>query len=82
VRTEHASLRSVGLFSNRFLLGGIGFSLAFAAPLIYAPPLHDFFGTAALEPAQLATVVPFPFVVWGADELRRLLVRRRLAREG
>ena len=77
VRTEHASLRSVGVFSNRFLLGGIAFSLAFAALLIYAPPLHGFFGTAALAPAQLATVEPFPVIVWGADELRRLLVRRR-----
>ena len=77
VRTEHASLRSVGVFSNRFLLGGIAFSLAFAALLVYAPPLHGFFGTAALAPAQLATVAPFPVIVWGADELRRLLVRRR-----
>jgi magnesium-transporting ATPase (P-type) len=82
VRTEHASLWSVGVFSNWFLLGGIAFSLGFAALLIYVPPLHAIFGTAALGPAQLATVAPFPFVVWGADELRRLLVRRRLAREG
>ncbi len=80
VRTEHASLRSVGVFSNRFLLGGIAFSLAFAALLIYAPALHGFFGTAALSPGQLVTVAPFPFVVWGADELRRLVVRRRRAR--
>jgi hypothetical protein len=27
----------------------------------------------------LATVLPFPFIVWGADELRRLLLRRRAA---
>jgi hypothetical protein len=62
-------------FSNRFLLGGIAFSLAFAMALVYVPPLHSVFGTAALSPAQLATVAPFPFIVWGADELRRLLVR-------
>jgi len=80
VRTDHASLWSVGVLSNRFLLGGIAFSLAFAALLIYAPFLHGFFGTAALTPAQLATVAPFPFIVWGADELRRMLVRRRKAR--
>src|SRR6185437_6125445 len=79
VRTDHASLRSIGVLSNRFLLGGIAFSLAFAALLIYAPPLHGFFGTAALSPAQLATVAPYPFIVWGADELRRLLIRRRKA---
>ena len=77
VRTDHASLRSVGVLSNRFLLGGIAFSLVFAAVLVYAPPLHGFFGTAALSPAQLATVAPFPFIVWGADEVRRLLIRRR-----
>jgi calcium-translocating P-type ATPase len=80
VRTDHASLRSVGFFSNRFLLGGIAFALAFAAALIYLPALHGFFGTAALSPAQLATVAPFPFIVWGADEIRRALVRRHRAR--
>ena len=76
VRTDHASLRSVGVLSNRFLLGGIAFSLAFSAVLIYAPALHGLFGTAPLAPAQLATVAPFPFIVWGADEIRRLLIRR------
>ena len=76
VRTDHASLRSVGVFSNRFLLGGIAAALAFAAALIYIPALNSIFGTAALTPAQLATVAPFPFIVWGADELRRLLLRR------
>jgi hypothetical protein len=33
------------------------------------------------EDAQLATVAPFPFIVWGADEIRRLLVRRHRSRE-
>jgi magnesium-transporting ATPase (P-type) len=79
VRTDHASLRSVGAFSNKYLLGGIAFSLAFAAALIYLPALHGVFGTAALTPTQLATVAPFPFIVWGADELRRLYLRRQLA---
>ncbi|WP_286158525.1 cation-transporting P-type ATPase [Streptomyces sp. CB03911] len=78
-RTERASLRSVGVMSNRQLLVGIGFSLAFAATIVYVPLLHHVFGTAALSPAQLAIVTPFPFVVWGADELRRALVRRRPA---
>jgi calcium-translocating P-type ATPase len=82
VRTDHASLRSVGVLTNRFLLGGIAFSLAFAALLVYVPALHAVFGTAALSPSQAATVAPFPFIVWGADELRRLLLRRwRRARQ-
>ena len=82
VRTDHVSLRSVGVFSNRFLLGAIGVALAFAAALIYLPALNSIFGTAPLNPAQLATVAPFPFIVWGADELRRLLLRQRTARRG
>jgi calcium-translocating P-type ATPase len=82
VRTDHASLRSVGVFTNRFLLGGIAFALAFAALLVYVPAMHAIFGTAALTPAQLAAVAPYPFIVWGADETRRMLVRRNRAGRG
>ena len=77
-RTEHASLRSVGLFTNRMLLWGILFELLFAAALVYVPFLQDIFGTAALGPAELAVLASFPFIVWGADELRRAHVRRRV----
>jgi len=80
VRTGHASLRSVGVFSNRFLLAAIAFELVFAAMLIYLPAMQGVFGTEALAPAQLATVAPFPFIVWGADEFRRFLLRRYRAR--
>ena len=76
VRTDHASLRQVGLFTNKLLLAGIAVALAFAAALVYLPALQNVFGTAALSPGQVATVLPFPFIVWGADEIRRLLVRR------
>jgi calcium-translocating P-type ATPase len=76
VRTDHASLRSVGVFSNRYLLGAIAFELGFAALLIYVPAMHGLFGTAALSPAQLALTAPYPFIVWGADEIRRYVIRR------
>ena len=65
------------MFSNKPLLAAIAVALAFAAALVYLPALHGFFGTAALTPGQLATVAPFPFIVWGADEIRRTLIRRR-----
>jgi calcium-translocating P-type ATPase len=82
VRTDHASLRQVGLFSNKLLLIGIAVALAFAAALVYLPALNGFFGTAPLSPGQLAIVAPFPFIVWGADEIRRMLVRRRRGERG
>ena len=76
-RTEHASLRQVGVFSNPLLLRGIAFELVFAAAIIYVPALQDVFGTASLGLRELLFVVPFPFIVWGADEIRRWRRRRR-----
>jgi calcium-translocating P-type ATPase len=78
-RTERSSLRSVGLFTNRFLLYGIASELVFAAALVYLPPLQKLFGTAPLGPIEIAFLLPFPFIVWGADELRRFVLRRRAA---
>ena len=76
-RTDRASLRQVGLFTNPLLLWGIAFELAVTAAIVYAPPLQPIFHTAALGPVELATLAPFPFIVWGADELRRWARRRR-----
>ena len=76
-RTERASLRSVGLFTNPLLLWGILAELLFAAALIYLPPLQDLFGTAPLGPVELGILAVFPVVVWGADEVRRARLRRR-----
>jgi calcium-translocating P-type ATPase len=77
-RTDHASLRSVGVFSNRLLLWGIAFELVLAALLIYFPPLQALLSTAALSPDAVLFAAPFPFIVWGADELRRWFLRRRM----
>jgi magnesium-transporting ATPase (P-type) len=77
VRTDRASLRAIGFFSNPPLLAGVAVEVAFAFVLIYAPVMHTLLGTAALSPQQLAIVAPFPFIVWGADELRRAIMRSR-----
>lgn len=76
-RTSRASLRSIGVLSNRLLLWGIAFELAFAAALIWLPPFQDVFGTAALGLRELAILAAFPLVVWGSDELLRWARRRR-----
>jgi magnesium-transporting ATPase (P-type) len=76
-RTDHASLFTIGLWSNPLLLWGIAFELVFAAAVVYAPPMQHIFGTASLRPAQLAIVLPFPLIVWGSDEIARWIGRRR-----
>jgi calcium-translocating P-type ATPase len=75
-RTEHASLRAVGFFTNHLLLWGIATEIGFAAALVYVPPFQQLFGTAPLGPAELAILAAFPVIVWGADELRRANARR------
>jgi calcium-translocating P-type ATPase len=75
-RTERASLRSVGVTSNRLLLWGIAFELVLSAFLIYLPPCQHVLGTAALPLHWVALTFTFPVIVWGADELRRYLHRR------
>jgi magnesium-transporting ATPase (P-type) len=76
-RTDHASLRTVGVFSNSLLLWGIAFELSFTAALVYVPWLQDIVGTAALPADVVAVLATFPFIVWGADELRRARLRHR-----
>lgn len=76
-RTDHASLRSVGVLSNRLLLWGIAFELLFTAAVIYTPVGQAVFGTAALDAWMIALIAPFGLVVWSADEIRRWCHRRR-----
>jgi calcium-translocating P-type ATPase len=76
-RTERASLRSVGVLSNPYLVGAIGVELVLTAAIIYLPPFQAVLSTAPRPPSLLVITLPFPFIVWGADELRRWLIRRR-----
>lgn len=75
-RTDRVSLFQIGVLSNRLLLGAEVVALSFALALVYVPALQSVFGTAALSARQIAIVAPFPFVVWGADEVRRWWRRR------
>ena len=59
------------MFSNRLLPAGIALELVFAAALISLPPWQPIFGTAALGPAEIAFLLPFPLIVWAADEAYR-----------
>jgi len=76
-RTQHASLRAVGVFTNRLLLWGIAWEIVFAAALASVPWLQPVFGTATPDLWQVLFILPFPVVVWGIDELWRWNVRRR-----
>ena len=75
-RTERSSIFEVGPFTNRLLLWGIAFELAFSAALVGLPGLSSMLGMVA-PPVQALAVLPlFPLLVWGVDEIVRALRRR------
>jgi magnesium-transporting ATPase (P-type) len=76
-RTDRASLRTIGVFSNPMLLWGILSEIVFLAVVVYTPFLQPIFHTAPLGLTELAILATFPPIVWGADEIRRALIRRR-----
>jgi magnesium-transporting ATPase (P-type) len=75
-RTQHASLRSIGLTTNPLLLWGIAFEVVFAAVVVGLPWCQSVFGTAVPPVGPLALLLPLPVVVWGVDEAFRALRRR------
>jgi len=75
-RTERRSLREVGLTTNRLLLSGIAFELLFAA-VVVATPVAASLAMALPSWDALLLLIPFPVIVWGADELLRAQRRSR-----
>jgi Cation transporting ATPase, C-terminus len=47
-----------------------------AAVFVYLPLFRSLLGTEPVPPTDLLVLLPFPFVVWGVDEIRRYLLRR------
>jgi magnesium-transporting ATPase (P-type) len=66
------SLRSVGVFSSRYLLWAIAGELAIAAVFMLVPPCQALLGSAAPSAHDMLLLIPFPFIVWGADKLRQV----------
>jgi sodium/potassium-transporting ATPase subunit alpha len=76
-RSPDVSLATMGLFSNRLVLVGIMVELLLAAGIIYTPLGNAIFGCLPLDGAVWLLLVPFALLLLGADELRKLVVRRR-----
>ncbi|WP_224982969.1 cation-translocating P-type ATPase [Geomonas agri] len=79
-RTERTSVFSIGLFSNRLLLGGIGFELALCALIVYLPPLRHAFELGPLPPRLWLVPLCYPVLLLCLEELRKWWLRSREAR--
>ncbi|MEU9821205.1 cation-transporting P-type ATPase [Pseudonocardia alni] len=76
-RTRRVSLRSVGITTNRLLLGALAAELVFAAAAIFLPVANSLLGTTPPPAWVFACLLPMPLLVWGTDEAYRGVRRAR-----
>jgi P-type Ca2+ transporter type 2C len=77
IRSEKESLFTIGLFSNKPLLGAVLFSFAFQMATIYIPFLNPVFKTQPLSPDELAVTLGLSSIVFFAVETEKLWKRRK-----
>jgi Ca2+-transporting ATPase len=77
IRSEHESLFSQGLFSNRPLLGAVALTFVLQMATIYVPALNHIFKTVPLSLGELAASLAIASLVFVAVEIEKWLKRRR-----
>ncbi|MCX6003789.1 MAG: cation-translocating P-type ATPase C-terminal domain-containing protein, partial [Chloroflexi bacterium] len=80
VRTSLDSVFKKGLFSNRWLLMAQVVSVFLIVFISYAHPLQDIFNTAPLTVLDWAIVIGFGALLFGAEEVRKAVLRTRSKR--
>ena len=80
VRSDRRSIFQTGLLSNPLLVAAECFGIVIVAAISYLPPLQSLFNTAPLSAVDWAILTAFGLLLLVADELRKLLLRRRDAR--
>jgi Ca2+-transporting ATPase len=76
VRSESASLFSIGLFTNLPMLGAVSLTLLLQLAVIYVPALNDIFYTQPLPLFDLVVCLALSSLVLFAVEIEKWLVRR------
>ena len=82
VRTERRSIFQAGVFSNPRLIGAECIGVTIMAAISYVAPLQRVFHTAPLTASDWAILVVFGILLLCAEEVRKLLLRRRARRCG
>ncbi len=67
------------MFRNRYLLWAIAGELAIAAVVVFVPPCQVLLVTAVLPARDMLLLIPFLFIVWGADKLRAWVIQTRVS---
>lgn len=78
IRSEKASLFSLGVFSNRYLAIAVGATLVLQMATIYVPALNTIFKTQPLSLYELLICFALSSIIFIAVEIEKLLMRKGL----
>jgi len=78
IRAERDSVFSIGLFSNKMLVGTVILTVLLQIAVVYLPFLQGIFDTVALSAGEFALCVGASVIVFAAVELVKA-VRRRIS---
>ncbi|MBI5582355.1 MAG: cation-transporting P-type ATPase, partial [Deltaproteobacteria bacterium] len=76
-RSSKESVLELGLFTNPLIFTGIGFEFLLQLFIVYHPWGNRIFSTAPLPGSVWLVLLPFGFLLFFAEEIRKKLVRRR-----
>ncbi|MRS11900.1 MAG: cation-translocating P-type ATPase [Actinobacteria bacterium] len=81
IRSDRRSIFSMGLFTNKPLLGAVVLTFALQLATIYIPALHGVFKTDTLTLGELALALAIASMSFWGIELEKLIKRRLDARQ-
>ncbi len=76
IRSERKSLFTIGIFSNKYLIGAVVFSFVIQMATIYIPFLNPIFKTEPLTMSELVLTLALSSGVFFAVELEKMILRR------
>jgi len=76
LRSDRASMFSIGLFSNKPLLGAVALTIVLQLIVIYVPFLQQLFNTVALSATDLLVSFALSSIIFAGVESEKWLRRR------
>lgn len=82
IRSARYSLFTIGLLSNKSLLGAVVLTSLMQLAVVYIPFLQEVFGTRALSLSEMAWCIGLSTLVFWAVEMEKWIIRMRAGSEG
>ncbi len=77
VRSEKASLRKIGIFSNKYMQYAVGFSILLVILVVNVPFLQPIFNTHFLKGTEWAVVIGLALIPAISEEITKFFLRRQ-----